>query len=238
MFAVPAAAAQPVDHQHSSLTYRGIGAEAHWRIPGFPDAQPEIGEPYVFSLGGYRTPGLLQKQLGTGAHPEAWRMPALLAMAIRTKEDILAPPAEVWCLPEKSNTEFSIDRQLTSASLQMTCDGVVVTDEGDDPSGETIPLRVVASWNGAGSVQSEKHVTKTSGDDWWTLDRLNSSVRPATAEVTIIRTDVPGPAGVLFSGPVTNSDTGDPMAPPQVSMFNTAASLLVFGQMPEPEPGK
>lgn len=101
----------------------------------------------------------------------------------------MAPPAT-----------FTIDSALTSAALRYSCEAVVVTGD-DEPTGETLPLTVAATWTGFGSLMQQKAVTKGSDETGWWLDRTRSTVRQAVADVTIT-----GPDGVLFARTIGGND--------------------------------
>jgi hypothetical protein len=227
VLAVPAGAS-PRDNYHESGMFQGVGAEVQWRSPGWPEVKPPVGEPAVVYLAGYRSPGVLQRQARTGSKPEVFHMPAVLAMGMSVPGEEV--PAEVWCVPTKSETRFSIDHALTRAELQATCQAEVFIGEGDEPTGQTMSLSLTASWTGAGPEVSQKSVTKSIEPGWWAMDRVRSTVRPASARLRIVRTD--GPELVLFDGEVTNPEDEDPMGSPAVSMFNTAAGHLYFGPPP------
>lgn len=106
----------------------------------------------------------------------------------------------------------------------MSCDAEAYLGEGDEPSGQTMPLQVSASWTGAGALVSHKGVTQTRGDGWRTLERTNFKQRPAMAMVRIV-----GPDGVLFEGPVSNDDMGS-----RVSLVIASESMMRFGPVPQP----
>ncbi len=56
LFAIPAGATRPGIERFSYMA-KGTGAQVAYVAPGFPDAMPEAGTPFVFQLMGFRKPG-------------------------------------------------------------------------------------------------------------------------------------------------------------------------------------
>jgi hypothetical protein len=229
VFAIPAGATGPgvtgPGFERFSYMAKGTGAQVSYVAPGFPEVMPEPGTPFVFELSGFRKPGVLQKQLSSSSHPEIWKMPALLAMAII--QPGAETPTEVWCVPDKAQSTFTITGDLTQATLQFATDCFMFTGE-EEPTEETLPLAVTATWVGTGDLVREKSVTKTIVEGMWAIDRIHSAVRPGSAHVSIVRTDVAGPAGVLFEGDVTNPATPGEGPMPEVTLFDRLEGHIAF----------
>jgi hypothetical protein len=221
LFAIPAGATRPGIERFSYMA-KGTGAEVFYVAPGFPEIMPEPGKPFVFELMGFRKPGMLQKQQGSTSRPEIWKMPALLAMAVMLPG--ADTPSEVWCVPEKAQSTFTITGDLTEASLHFATDCFGEAE----PTEEPLPLAVTATWVGTGELVREKSVTKTVVEEFWAIDRIHSAVRPGAAHVRIVRTDVAGPAGVLFDADVTNPETPVEGPTSEVTLFDNLEGHISF----------
>lgn len=202
MATVPAGAAPPA--ARDSVTFRGTSALAVW----MSEEEVPVGVPRVVYVAGF-TDSTVVRMRSAGSKPQRVGQESLVAMAMMlpAAEPGGEPvPAEIWCLAPPAT--FTIDRALTSAALGYSCEALVFTGD-DEPTDETLPLTVAATWTGVGSLMQQKSVTKGSDETGWWLDRTHSTVRPAVAEVTIS-----GPDGVLFAGTISGersemSDTAE-----------------------------
>lgn len=194
MATVPAGAAPPA--ARDSVTFRGTSARAVW----MSEEEVPVGVPRIVYVAGF-TDATVVRMRSAGSKPQRVGQESVVAMAMMlpaTEPGGDLVPAEIWCLAPPAT--FTIDRALTRAALRYSCEALVVTGE-DEPTGETLPLSVAATWTGVGSLMQQKSVTKGSDETGWWLDRTRSTVRRAVADVTIT-----GPDGVLFAGTIGGSD--------------------------------
>lgn len=195
MTSVPAGAAPPAPRD--SVTFRGTSALAVWMSE---EDEVPVGVPRVVYVAGFSDTTTVRTH-SAGSKPQSAVQESLVAMAMMlpAAEPGGDPiPAEIWCMAPPAS--FTIDRALTTAALRYSCEALVLTGD-DEPTGETLPLAVTATWTGVGSLTQEKSVTKGSDETGWWLDRSRSTVRQAVADVTIT-----GPDGVLFAGRIGGND--------------------------------
>ena len=195
MAAVPAGAAPPA--ARDSVTIRGTSALAVWMSQ---EEEVPVGVPRVVYVAGF-TDTTVVRIRSAGSKPQHGVQESLVAMAMElpaTEPGGDPVPAEVWCMAPPAS--FTIDRALTGATLRYSCEALVFTGE-EEPTGETLPLNVSATWTGIGPLIQQKSVMKGSDETGWWLDRTRSTVRQAVADVTIT-----GPEGVLFDGTIGGNE--------------------------------
>lgn len=214
VFAVPAGAAPPSSY-HESGTFRGTAAVAQWSAgeQGAP-----VGHPRALFVGGYDATVMSH---AAGSKPQRMQQPSFVAMGIELPGPGGEPyNAEIWGMADQGS--FTINRELTKATLVFDCDAMVLTGD-DEPSDVTIPLSVTATWIGVGPLVTEKSLTKGSEEGGWWMDRNRTKVRQATAEVTIT-----GPNNVVFfTGTIDPETDGSG----EVDMFTTNAGHLYHTTM-------
>jgi hypothetical protein len=201
LLAVPAGAAPTSITQD---TFKGTAAVAQW----FGGAE-ELGHPSAFYIMG--ADGIARSHV-TGGKPVRSSPTIGGAMAIWLQDEAGEPyRAEVWFLPDEWS--FSINDTLTAATLSFDCDGLIFTSEEGPPTG-TLPVSVTATWTGVGPLRTEKSHSTYTDETGWSMDRSNSTVRQATAEVRIT-----GPGDVVYFSGTVDAESG---MGGEVDMFTTA----------------
>lgn len=178
--------------QATQESYRlsGVMADAKWSVA--EGQEPAVGTPRILSVMGanattvYRAPG--QK-------PQRMAQPPVLAMALMMPGVGGADPyqAELWCVPV--DYTFTVATDLSSAALDIpTCEADVTTFDpktGEDtPTGLTVTLSATAQWTATGPLESQRTHSRYTVGDQWTMDMAATSLRPATADITV--TGLPG----------------------------------------------
>ena len=185
--AAPASAA-PGTPESYSMT--GVTADARF---GGMDQEPAVGSPRVLYVMGadatsvHRVPGV---------KPERLPQPAVLAIGLMMPGVALGDEpymAELWCVTDAFT--FTVADDLSSAALQIpTCVAeVMVADPntGEEvPNGVTVTLSATVQWAATGPLESQVTHSRYSADGSWTMDAIRTSMRPATADITL--TGLPG----------------------------------------------
>lgn len=167
-------------------------AMGHWKSR----EESAAGDPFVLFVMGADA---VTTHRVTGSKPEKVKEPSVVAYAtMLTDANGDLYPAEVWGMADAA--EFTISADLMQASLEFSCDGVVVVVdpvlEQEVPTGEIIPLTVSAHWIGDGDMTSTKNHSKTITEGLFTIERGHGSRRQAVVELTLT-----GPGDhVLFDG--------------------------------------
>lgn len=125
-----------------------------------------------------------------------------------TSEDPDFLGREVWCVAG-SDDDFTIERKLTTASLEFTCDAefvdVVCTEcdgdeciEVEEVLNEDLAERIAVDveWTGVGSLMRDMSVNKSSDDDSWELSHTMIVHREAIATGTVVGATM----GTIFDG--------------------------------------
>lgn len=194
ILAVPVSATGAPTPNHESYTFSGTMAEAMWPAgEGGQDQEPAVGVPRVLYLMGADATTVYR---AAGTKPERMPQPAVLAMGLMmpgVEAGDEPYPAELWCVSD--DFTFTVARDLSAAALEVaTCEGmVVVYDEetGEEaPNGVTVTLSVTSTWTANGPLESVKSHSRYVYGDSWTMDTSRSSMRPATADITV--TGLPG----------------------------------------------
>lgn len=171
-----------------SMTFKGTSAMAVWAS----ETEVPIGTPRIVYVAGVSEGSILRHRVA-GTKPVKEARVSLVAMALMLPgpdPGSEAVPAELWCLAPAQT--FSIDRTLTRAELDYSCDAIL-TGADDEPTGQTVPLTVHATWTGTGTLNSTHSISSGSDELGWWLDREHSTTRMASSEIVIT-----GPDGVLF----------------------------------------
>jgi hypothetical protein len=106
--------------------------------------------------------------------------------------------AELWCIAE--DFTFTVAADLSVAELQIpTCEADVVVldpETGEEgPNGETVTLSATVQWTATGPLESQKSHSRYAVGESWTMDMSRTSMRPATADITV--TGLPGGNGTF-----------------------------------------
>lgn len=194
--AVLAVLAMPVSamgaDQPTQESYRmsGVMADAKW--PAGEPVEAPVGTPRVLYVMGadattvYRAPG---------EKPQRTAQPPVVAMGLTMPGVGGAEPydAELWCVPV--HYTFTVASDLSSASLDVpNCVADVVTydpETGEEnPTGETVTMSATAQWTATGPLEKQRSHSRYSVGSTWTMDLSVTSMRPATADITV--TGLPG----------------------------------------------
>ncbi len=193
---VPAGAAPPTDML--AISFRGLIAEASG----------------ITEQGSYLTVAGLENAVQTTRVPGTRPLKevpisgvvAFASMGPFEDPDVIV--REVWCIAEDDDA-FTMDRKLTAASLEFTCDAMVVdvvcTEwDGDECVGAeeilnedlTDVITVAVEWTGVGAVTRTMSVNKSRSEDYWWLSHYRSMVREAVATGTVVSENL----GTIFDG--------------------------------------
>jgi hypothetical protein len=194
-------AAQPTQE---SYRMSGVMADAKW--PSGEPVEAPVGTPRVLYVMGadasstYRAPG--QK-------PQRTPQPPVVAMSLVMPGVGGAEPyeAELWCVPV--HYTFTVAADFSSASLDVpNCVADVTTFDpvtGDDvPTGETVTLSATAKWTATGPLEKQRTHSRYTVGSTWSMDLSVTSMRPATADLTV--TGLPGGP---FAGTTTEATIQD-----------------------------
>lgn len=180
---------------HESYTLRGVIADATWFAE--EGTEPEVGAPRVLYVSGADATSVHRV---TGSKAVRGPQPALIAMGLMMPGELGAEPypAELWC--QAADFDFTVADDLSSAQLDIpSCDAqVFVVDEstGEESwNGVTVPISATADWTATGPLEKQATHSRYSVGQSWTMDMSRTSMRPASADITIT-----GLPGGTFSG--------------------------------------
>lgn len=194
---LPTATGAPA--QHTSYTMRGTVAEAYW----FTEEEPPLGSPgSVAVIGADAT----TREQVAGERATRGETPSVVAMGImRPGPEPGDEPqfVELWGI--SYDAAFSTNRTLATATLSFDTVAeyyAVDPETGEEvPTGEQVPLTVEATWTATGpAIKDSVNSRYVVGPHQWTRERVRATFRPASAEV-----EITSPDGILFSGPMLDS---------------------------------
>ena len=189
--AIPVSAASAARVTHESYTLTGVLADATW-FAG-EGQEPAVGTPRVLTVLGadatsvHRVPG---------AKPERTSQPAVLAMGVMmpgVAQGDEPYQAELWCVTE--DFTFAVADDLSNAELQIpTCQAEVLVFDpatGEEvPNGVIVAIAATVQWTATAPLESQKSHSRYSFGQSWTMDMSRTSMRPASADITV--TGLPG----------------------------------------------
>jgi hypothetical protein len=213
--ALVAAIAAPVGAIPSGATVEsykidGMIATGQWGDPG----EPEVGMPRAIYVQGADA---IATHRVSGSKPVREQQQSGVAFATTLLDGNGDPYfAEVWGFVD--DAEFTISSDLTAASMSFDCDALIVIWDpvlGEEVvSEETMPLSVMATWTGDGTLTSIKDHSKYTEEGLFSIDRAHGTTRPATVELTLT-----GPGGVLFDGTMDYGEMSDVTGASMVHML-------------------
>lgn len=186
VLAMPVSAMGAGQPTQESYRLSGVLADAKWPA-GEPQLEAPVGTPRILYVQGadatstYRAPG---------EKPQRMPQPPLVAMGLTMPGVDGGDPyeAELWCIPV--DYTFTVASDLSSAALDIPeCVADVVTfdpETGEEtPTGVTVTLSATAQWTATGPLEKSRTHSRYSVGNTWTMDMALTSVRPATADLTV-----------------------------------------------------
>ena len=130
-----------------------------------------------------------------GERPQRMPQPPIVAMGLTLPGVGGSDPyeAELWCVP--ADYTFTVAADLSSAALDIpTCDAQVVAydpETGEEtPTGATVTISASTQWAATGPLEQQRSHSRYTVGTTWTMDMSVTSLRPATADITV--TGLPG----------------------------------------------
>lgn len=191
VLAMPVSATGAAAPTQESYRMSGVLADAKWPA-GEPQLDAPVGTPRILVVQGADATSIHRV---SGEKPQRMPQPPLVAMGLTMPGVDGGDPyeAELWCVP--TDYTFTVASDLSSAALDIpTCVAEVVTyDEatGEEvPTGVTVTLSATAQWTATGPLEKQRSHSRYTVGSTWTMDMSVTSLRPATADITI--TGLPG----------------------------------------------
>lgn len=192
VLAMPVSAMGAGQPTQESYRLSGVLADAKW--PAGEPVEAPVGTPRILVVQGADATSIHRVP---GEKPQRMPQPPLVAMGLTMPGVDGGDPyeAELWCIP--SDYTFTVAPDLSTAALDIpTCVAEVVTydeETGEEtPTGVTVTLSATAQWTATGPLEKSRSHSRYSVGSTWTMDMSVTSLRPATADITI--TGLPGGA--------------------------------------------
>lgn len=194
--AMAAAPAQAGPAGKGSYAISGVMAQADWAPMDLPVGETGITVRLLRVAGS----DAVATERAAGQKPVTYRQPSLLAMAATVPTDAGPVDAEIWCIGEEESggqATFTYAKALDSARLDLTCEALVLTGEGDTDTGERLTLSATVTWAANGSTILQRNHDVYTEDGVRTLDRARVLTQPCDVHI-----EVTFPSGDVLVGDV------------------------------------